>query len=106
MKKFKNHTLQQYLDVLSAKEPVPGGGSVSALTGSLAVGLLVMVAQYSVDKGQSKPIEGKLKRILKELQVLKGDLLTLVDGDSEAYLKVRATKNAPAKEKRRGQKKA
>ena len=30
---FKDNTLQEYLDQLSRREPVPGGGSAAALTG-------------------------------------------------------------------------
>ena len=30
---FKEKTLQEYLDQLSRREPVPGGGSAAALTG-------------------------------------------------------------------------
>ncbi len=106
MKKFKNHTLKEYLDVLSARKAVPGGGSVSALTGSLATGLLAMVAEYSCGKGQSKAVEGKLVRILKELIHLRNEFLTLVDADAEAYLNVRATKQKSFNERRKAQRAA
>lgn len=40
---FKEKTLQEYLDQLSRREPVPGGGSAAALTGAMAVGLILML---------------------------------------------------------------
>ena len=44
MKRYKIHTLQEYLEVLSQRTPVPGGGSAAALVGSLGAALISMVA--------------------------------------------------------------
>ena len=50
MKKLRNHTLVEFAAELAKKTPVPGGGSVAALSGALAAGLLAMVANYSVGR--------------------------------------------------------
>ena len=95
MKKFKNYTLKEYLDQLAKKEPVPGGGSVAALTGALATSLVSMVANYSL-KNQSADAQKKIKNILSVSKKLRRRLLELVDLDAEAYLGwVKAKKGTP-----------
>ncbi len=106
MKKYKNHTLKEYLDCLSLRTPVPGGGSAAALTGALGVSLISMVANYSLGKSQHKATEDKIQKIIKESQVIKNRLLELVDLDAQAYLKVAATRKAPAKVKQLAQREA
>ena len=64
MKKYKDHTLQEYLDVLSKKTPVPGGGSAAALVAATGVALLLMVAHYSKGKSKSKSVENRIQKII------------------------------------------
>ena len=56
--------------------------------GSLGVGLISMVANYSLEKSKSKVINRKIRDILKKSENLKKRLLLLVDLDAQAYLKV------------------
>ena len=93
MKKFKDCTLQEYLDCLSKKEPVPGGGSVAALTAALAAGLISMVANYSIGKN-TESVERKIKTILEGSEKIRKRLLELVDLDAQAYLNVVKTRKA------------
>ena len=86
MKKFKDHTLEEYLDRLSAREPVPGGGSAAALSSALGVGLIIMVTRYSLGKGKSAAIDAKFNKIIIKAEDIRSRLLTLVDEDAEAYL--------------------
>ena len=97
MRKYKNQTLKGYLDVLSKRTPVPGGGSTAALTGALGVSLISMVARYSLGKGKPAKIEANFKRIVKESNSFKKRFLELVDLDAEAYLNVVKAKNASKK---------
>ncbi|MBF0510955.1 MAG: cyclodeaminase/cyclohydrolase family protein [Candidatus Omnitrophica bacterium] len=86
---FKNKTLQAYLEELSQKRPVPGGGSVAAYTAAMAVGLISMVTQYSLGRqSNTKAVEKRLKEILKQSEVMRLRLLELTSLDSEAYLKL------------------
>ena len=94
MRKYKNQTLKKYLDVLSQKTPVPGGGSAAALSGALGVSLISMVAHYSLGKGKPAKMEAKFRRIIKESHRLKSRFLELVDLDAQAYLNVIKTKKA------------
>ena len=88
MKKFKNHTLSEYLDVLSKKTPVPGGGSAAALTAATAAALVSMVANYSKNKKSPKNVENKICSIFKQSEKIRKRLLKLVDLDAQGYLKV------------------
>lgn len=99
MKKLKNYTLKEYLNVLSKKEPVPGGGSAAALMGALGVSLLSMAANYSVGKNKSKTVDSRIKNKVKRTQEIRDKLLELIDLDAEAYMKVVKSKNATKKEK-------
>lgn len=100
MKKFKSHTLKEYLNVLSKKDPVPGGGSAAALNGALGVSLIGMVANYSKGKNSSKVVEKRIQKILNESQGLQKQFLELVDLDAEAYLKVVKARKGTEKQKK------
>ena len=45
---IKEQVIQDFLDVLSSKEPVPGGGGASALCGAVGNALGQMVANLTV----------------------------------------------------------
>ncbi len=86
---FRNKTLQEYLEELSSRKPVPGGGSAAALAGALAVGLISMVTNYSIGrKANTRAVERRLSRILKQSEAIRRRLLELTSLDSEAYLKL------------------
>ncbi len=87
-KLFKNHTLDQYLDILSRKEPVPGGGSVAALTAACGMALLSMVTNYSIGKTGLESLEKKMQDQLKQTEALRMRLTELIDLDSQAYLQI------------------
>jgi formiminotetrahydrofolate cyclodeaminase len=104
---FKNKTLQEYLDQLSRREPVPGGGSAAALTAALAAGLISMVANYSLKrKTNTKAVEQRLARILTQSESIRRRLLELTSLDSEAYLKVSAAGNLDLKAQKQAAKQA
>ena len=100
MKLLKNHTLAQYLKVLSQKTPAPGGGSAAALTAALGAALLSMAARYSIGKNSSKENDKKLEASLRESERFKKRLCTLIDLDAQAYWKVvKAPRGSAAKKK-------
>src|SRR5579862_2181271 len=95
---FKTKTLQDYVDQLSRREPVPGGGSAAALTAALAVGLISMVTNYSIGrKSNTKTVEKRLTKILAQSEPIRLRLLELTSLDSEAYLKVTAARSLDKK---------
>jgi formiminotetrahydrofolate cyclodeaminase len=104
---FKDKTLQEYLDQLSRREPVPGGGSAAALAGAMAVGLISMVTNYSIGrKANTKTVEKRLSQILAKSEPIRLRLLELTSLDSEAYLKLTAARSLDKKAQRLAAKQA
>lgn len=106
MKKFKNFTLKEFLDTLSKKTPVPGGGSVAALCAANASALLSMAANYSLGRQKSKRVEARLKKTFEKTEVLRKRFLDLVDLDARAYMKVVKARSGTAQQKRLAKKQA
>ena len=67
-------TVEEFLEELAARKPTPGGGSVAALSGALAAGLVSMAAEFSRNKDFSE-----------EARTLMNTLADLVDRDAQAF---------------------
>jgi formiminotetrahydrofolate cyclodeaminase len=104
---FRDKTLQEYLDQLSRREPVPGGGSAAALTAALGLGLISMVTNYSIGRKANTPaVNRRLEKILAASESMRSRLLALTSLDSEAYLKVAAARSLDQKAQRQAAKEA
>jgi formiminotetrahydrofolate cyclodeaminase len=106
MKKYKNHTLCEYLDVLSKRTPVPGGGSAAALIAATGAALVSMVANYSKGRSKSKRVENKICSLLKQNEQIRKRLIDLIDLDTKVYLNVVKTRGASAQIKKKALKEA
>ena len=78
-------SLREFVDELSTESPAPGGGSVSALAGSLAAGLAAMVANLSHPKKGFEAKQTRLEEIAVRGQLLKDRMLAAVDADTAAF---------------------
>jgi len=85
---FKDQTIQQFLNELSAGTPTPGGGSTAALAGAFAAGLICMVCHLTIGKKTYQHIEPEMKKILAEAQACRDELLELSDRDADAFEQV------------------
>ncbi len=74
-----------FLDVLSSKEPVPGGGGASAAVGAFAAALGMMVTNLTVGKKKYADVEEEIIEIRSQLETLKKELILLTDKDAEAF---------------------
>lgn len=84
MARFRDLTIGAFVERLSSAEPVPGGGSASAVAGSLAAALVSMVAQLS--RRQQLVAHSQLHDWAEgEGQHLAALLLQLADEDAAAY---------------------
>jgi formiminotetrahydrofolate cyclodeaminase len=84
---YSEFAVMDLLDAFASNEPLPGGGSASALAGALGVSLLLMVAGLPKTKsGPSVPEEATdLAEASSRLRPLRDRLASLIDRDSEAY---------------------
>ena len=78
-------TIQEFLDVLSSKEPVPGGGGASALAGALGNALGQMVANLTIGKKKYADVEAEIKELLGRMQKLQAAFVTLADRDAQVF---------------------
>ena len=93
---LSSSTLSDFVDELSRNSFAPGGGSVSALAGSLGASLISMVANLTHDKKIFFDLKKEMNKVGLEIQSLKDDLLLLVDEDTKAYNQVLATSRLSA----------
>ncbi len=78
-------TIKEFLEKTASGSPVPGGGSVAALSASLAASLTEMVAKLTIGKEGYETVEGEMKAVTQEASKLKLKLVQAIDNDSNAY---------------------
>ena len=88
---YINKPIREYLDDLAAKKPTPGGGSAAALAGSIGVGLLSMVCNFTLGKKKYSHVEDDIAKILSRAEYINKELYSLIDKDVEAYKKFGAS---------------
>lgn len=85
---FTEKAINQFLDELASKAPVPGGGSAAALGGALAAALLSMVCNLTIGKKGYEDVESDMKALLSESEALRARLPHLLERDTEVYSQV------------------
>jgi formiminotetrahydrofolate cyclodeaminase len=80
-----NQKITVFLEKTASGTPVPGGGSVSALSAALGAGLAEMVANLTIAKKGYEAVENEMKETAETLKNLREKLVTEVDKDSNAY---------------------
>jgi methenyltetrahydrofolate cyclohydrolase len=92
---YSTMALADLLDAFASNEPVPGGGSASALAGALGTSLLLMVAGMTNTKSGTPEETADLSEASARLRPLRERLAALVDTDSDAYAAVAASFKLP-----------
>jgi methenyltetrahydrofolate cyclohydrolase len=92
---FKEMSLQAFADAAASREPVPGGGSVSALAGGLAAALAAMVATLTLTKDAFADRAPEMQRLHDAAEDLREELLDAADRDAQSYRDVLAAYRRP-----------
>jgi formiminotetrahydrofolate cyclodeaminase len=88
----QSSTIKEFLDAAAAKQPAPGGGSVTALVGALAASMGEMVVNYSIGKKGLEAHQDDLQAALGELHRARQLLVELMAEDQKAYEALTAAK--------------
>lgn len=95
MSRLIDRPIRELLAAFASAAPTPGGGSAAALTASVGMALLAMVASMSRTKNGSDEDRATLNAALKSVEHLGEHTLTLVDDDAAAYDAVMAAYRKP-----------
>ena len=88
-------TIKEFINKVISNDPVPGGGSVSALNGALAAALSAMVANLTVGRKKYVEVNDLMQELSARFEKLSQKLIEDVDRDSDAYNRVFAAFKLP-----------
>ncbi|HMO56623.1 MAG TPA: cyclodeaminase/cyclohydrolase family protein [Roseiflexaceae bacterium] len=87
--------IDTFLEQLASSAPTPGGGSVAAITGAMAAGLLTMVCDLTIGKKQYAEFEEEAIRLRERAEALRGELQLLAQADVDAFGRLSAAYRLP-----------
>lgn len=82
---FRDQTIDAFMQELSSKTPIPGGGGASALVGALSASLTHMVGALTVGKPKYAAVEAEMVELLNQTEALANRFLALMDEDAAAF---------------------
>jgi formiminotetrahydrofolate cyclodeaminase len=77
--------LKDFLARTASGSPVPGGGSIAALSAAIAAALSEMVAHLTIGKKGVETLEKEMQDIAKDAFQYRERFIKTIDKDSEAY---------------------
>lgn len=81
-------TVVEFLEKTASKDPVPGGGSIAALSAAAATALTEMVANLTIGKKKYIEVEDAMKAVVTTLPAKRKEFIEDIDRDSDAYNEV------------------
>lgn len=85
---LKDHTVEEFMVVTAGSEPVPGGGSVSALVGGISAALTQMVANLTIGRKKYVEVDAEMREVATRAEQIRQELIAGIDKDSDAYAQV------------------
>jgi len=82
---MKHLTVTELGNLTASKDPVPGGGSIAAVCGSLSGALAEMVANLTIGKKKYIDVKDQMKDIASKACNLRLSLLDDIEKDSQAF---------------------
>jgi len=77
--------LKDFLNETASKKPVPGGGSIAALSAAISASLSEMVANLTIGKKKYEKAWKKMTLISEQAGKLRDKLTLYIDKDADAY---------------------
>ena len=93
---IQQQTVKEFLEVLSSKQPVPGGGGASALAGALGTALGLMVGNLTVGKKKYAQVEAEVISMMERLTDMQRDMMRLADEDAKVFAPLADAYRLPA----------
>lgn len=93
---IEQSTVSEFLNDLSSKQPVPGGGGASALSGAVGAALGAMVANLTTGKKKYIEVEEEINKILKKLEDIQSEFIALSDADAKVFTPLAKAYGMPA----------
>ena len=78
-------TISEFTDESASKNPVPGGGGVSAMCGALSASLAEMVTNLTTGKKKYAEYEEEIQSIMKQAEELRHELMMCIQKDADAF---------------------
>jgi formiminotetrahydrofolate cyclodeaminase len=88
-------SIKEFLKKTASNSPVPGGGSIAALSAAIAASLSEMVAHLTIGKKGYEALEEEMQDIAKDAFQYRERLIRYIDKDSNAYNDVMAAFKLP-----------
>ncbi|MFZ7126185.1 MAG: cyclodeaminase/cyclohydrolase family protein [Desulfobacterales bacterium] len=88
-------SLSELLEKTASNEPVPGGGSLSAMAAAAAAALAEMVAGLTIGREKFAAAAPEMEELAAKARNLRESLLLAIDRDSGAYASVMAAFRLP-----------
>lgn len=82
---IENISLGEWLELLAAKAPTPGGGSAAAVAGALAAALAGKVAALTINKKGYEQYKEQFKQLKSRAEQARLNFLELAEADAAAY---------------------
>lgn len=93
-------TVRSLVERLASSDPVPGGGSASALAGAMGAALVHMVVELSVGRPAAAGHEATLTEIRTAADAWQFELLNFAELDARAYAAVVVARRLPRESER------
>jgi formiminotetrahydrofolate cyclodeaminase len=85
---MKNLSLLEFAKTTASKDPVPGGGSISALAGSLSAALAEMVSGLTLSSKKYEEVHEEMQTVYEKANKLCSELMDDIQRDSDAFTEV------------------
>ena len=78
-------TIKDFLEETASKSPVPGGGSIAAMSAGVATALTEMVANLTIGKKGYEDVQDEMTELASTLPSIRKGFIADIDRDAQAF---------------------